>query len=321
MLSTFVIENRAEIIRRCGAKVAVRMGHASSEITNGVPLLLDQLVEILIAKQHGAKAVTAGGTTHGSELLHNGFTIGQVVHDYGDVCQATTELAVEQAEPISAEEFQLLNLCLDDAIAAAVTEFARRRELEVAADGRDRATGDLGLLSYELGNLVWSAALAFDALQTGSVGVSGTTGAVVARSLDSLRNLVDRAFAVMKLKSRGGTSEPISVGELIDRVKLSVRAPAQGPRLAFEVHDADAVVEADFIFGRHTGVHGRVAVRSSATAACVRIEIEDQCGGERSARASRRSARGSGGQPRPPRRCRGLRMRAEAPVPPRAQRA
>jgi signal transduction histidine kinase len=257
----------------------------------GIPLLLDQLVEILIAKQHGGKAITAGGTTHGGELLQKGFTIGQVVHDYGDVCQATTELAVEHAEPISAEEFQLLNLCLDDAIAAAVTEFARGRELKVAADGRDRATGDLGILSYELGNLVWSAALAFNALQTGSVGVSGTTGAVVARSLDGLRNLVDRAFAVMKLKSQGGTSHRISVDELLEKVKLSMPAVAQGPQLAIEVHDADAVVVADLqILApivvqlvlnalQHTDVHGHVVLRSSATAAHVRIEVEDECGG------------------------------------------
>jgi hypothetical protein len=257
----------------------------------GIPLLLDQLVEILIAKQHGGKAVTAGGTTHGGELLQKGFTIAQVVHDYGDVCQATTELAVEQAEPISAEEFQLLNLCLDDAIAAAVTEFARGRELEVAADGRDRATGDLGVLSYELGNLVWSAALAFKALQTGSVGVSGTTGAVVARSLDGLRNLVDRAFAVMKLKSRGGTADRISVGELIEKVKLSMPAVAQGPQLAIEIRDAEAVVEADtqilvpivaqLVLNalQHTDVCGRATLRSSATATRVRFEVEDECGG------------------------------------------
>jgi signal transduction histidine kinase len=267
------------------------MGHASDESSIGIPLLLDQLVEILIAKQHGSSAVAAAGTTHGAVLLQRGFTIGQVVHDYGDVCQATTELAVEHAEPISAEEFQLLNLCLDDAIAAAVTEFARGREIEVAAEGRDRATGDLGLLSFELSNLVWSAALAFDALKTGSVGVSGTTGTVVARSLDSLRNLVDRAFAVMKLKSRGGTSDRISVGEVIDKVKLSARADKRGPALTFEVDDADAVVEADLqILApivvqlvlnalKHTDATGRVTLRSSATAARVEIKVEDQCGG------------------------------------------
>jgi hypothetical protein len=51
--------------------------------------------------------------------------VSQVVHDYGDICQTITALAVEQSASISVEEFQALNLCLDTAIAEAVTEYAR----------------------------------------------------------------------------------------------------------------------------------------------------------------------------------------------------
>ena len=56
---------------------------------------------------------------------HCGFNISQVVHDYGDICQAITEVAVEQNVPITTEEFHTLNRCLDTAIAEAVTEHAR----------------------------------------------------------------------------------------------------------------------------------------------------------------------------------------------------
>ena len=51
-----------------------------------------------------------------------------VVHDYGDVCQAATELAVEQQQRISADEFRTLNRCLDNAIADAVTSFGRAHQ-------------------------------------------------------------------------------------------------------------------------------------------------------------------------------------------------
>ena len=64
---------------------------------------------------------------HGHELLLQGFTVSQVVHDYGDVCQAITELAVEMNAPISTDDFRMLNKCLDDAIAGAVTEFGREQ--------------------------------------------------------------------------------------------------------------------------------------------------------------------------------------------------
>jgi hypothetical protein len=65
---------------------------------------------------------------HGHDLLTKGFTVSQVVHDYGDVCQAITELAMEMHAPISTSDFHALNRCLDDAIAAAVTQFGRERE-------------------------------------------------------------------------------------------------------------------------------------------------------------------------------------------------
>jgi hypothetical protein len=33
---------------------------------------------------------------HGRELVEGGYSVSQVVHDYGDVCQAITELALER---------------------------------------------------------------------------------------------------------------------------------------------------------------------------------------------------------------------------------
>ena len=64
--------------------------------------------------------------------------MGQVVHGYGDVCQAVTELAMELESPISADEFKTLNRCLDEAIAQAVTEFARQRDLSASDRGTER---------------------------------------------------------------------------------------------------------------------------------------------------------------------------------------
>ena len=41
------------------------------------------------------KAIGATAAIHGGHLLEQGFTVSQVVHGYGDVCQALTELAQE----------------------------------------------------------------------------------------------------------------------------------------------------------------------------------------------------------------------------------
>jgi hypothetical protein len=49
----------------------------------------------------GGSAIGDSAARHGGELLAAGFTVGQVVHDYGDICQTITELAVEQNVPIT----------------------------------------------------------------------------------------------------------------------------------------------------------------------------------------------------------------------------
>jgi hypothetical protein len=49
------------------------------------------------------------------------FTVDQLVHDYGDVCQAITELVGDLNTPISTDDCRTLNKCLDYAIARAVT--------------------------------------------------------------------------------------------------------------------------------------------------------------------------------------------------------
>ena len=71
--------------------------------------------------------------------------MSEVVHDYGDVCQSITELAVEVNAPISTDDFRMLNRCLDDAIAVAVTEYGRERNQSTSdrdqssLDGESRA--------------------------------------------------------------------------------------------------------------------------------------------------------------------------------------
>jgi hypothetical protein len=121
VLHDFITENRDEIITRCRAKVATRSvpPPTNAEIDHGVPVFLDQLRNALRLGETTSREISRSAIKHGHELLVQGFTVSQVVHDYGDVCQAITELAVELNAPISTDDFRTLNRCLDDAIAAA----------------------------------------------------------------------------------------------------------------------------------------------------------------------------------------------------------
>ena len=151
MLHEFLSANRNELIRRCRAKVSKRSAPpvTPSELEHGVPLFLDQLVEALRceqenpASQHDGMLDSSGTTAasvensrtaalHGKELLAQGYTVDQVVHDYGDICQAITELATETNVPVRVDEFRTFNRLLDNAISDAVSSFGRHRDESVA---------------------------------------------------------------------------------------------------------------------------------------------------------------------------------------------
>src|SRR5688500_15381607 len=114
VLHEFIEVNREEIIQRCRAKVASRSvpPPTTAEIDHGVPLFLDQLVEVLRLRNTSSVEISKTAVLHGRDLLLQGLTVSQVVHDYGDVCQSVTELAMEVNAPISIEDFHSLNACL-----------------------------------------------------------------------------------------------------------------------------------------------------------------------------------------------------------------
>src|SRR5260370_39398016 len=144
MLHQILMENRQELIKRTRAKVAARSAPQATEeeLVHGIPLFLDQLAQTLKREATPAPfsptAIDTSATLHGHDLPKLGFTVGQAVHDYRYVCQTVTEFAIERQLPISTAEFHTLNRCLDDAIAGAVTEWGRQRELNISEEEAER---------------------------------------------------------------------------------------------------------------------------------------------------------------------------------------
>ena len=296
MLYEFVQLNREEIIKRCRAKVATRSipPPTNTEIDHGVPLFLDQLVAAL--RSGGAKLnteISKSAVLHGRDLLLQGFTVSQVVHDYGDVCQSVTDLAMELNAPISTDDFRTLNRCLDYAIAGAVTEFGRGRNQSDIDREAARGTERLGFLAHELRNLTHTALLAFEAVRTGSVGVAGNTGTVLHRSLLATRALIERSLGEVRLTQGVQHRERIELSEFIEGVTQAAILEAGARSLTFTVIPVvDGVaVEADrqvlaAVIGnllqnacKFTQPRTTVTLRVAATTERVFIEIEDECGG------------------------------------------
>ena len=295
MLHEFIAINREEIIRRCRVKVAARSVSppTDAEIDHGVPVFLDQLTDTLRLGQITTSEISTSAIHHGHDLLLQGFTVSQVVHEYGDVCQAITELAVELHAPISADDFRKLNRCLDDAIAGAVTEYERERN-QSGVDGESaRGSERLGFFAHEMRNLINVAIVAFEVLKTGNVGVAGSTGTVLHRSLMASRALIGHSLAEVRLTHGVQNREQFPVSEFIAELTPAASLEALGRRVTLTVLGVEngVMIEADrqilaavvtnllqnaFKFTRPQTT---VTLRVGASAERVLIEIEDECGG------------------------------------------
>jgi hypothetical protein len=222
MLHEFLTSNRTELITRCRNKVAKRFAPSETPaaLDHGVPLFLQQLVETLRLEQKKPPGNTvAPGSTqssteigrvaglHGAELLRLGYSVDQVVHDYGDVCQSVTELAGEQDTDISAVEFRILNRCLDNAIADAVTSFGHARQVSLN-DQAVTLEHRLRIFSDEQRRLVDIASHSYAAIKTGTVGVTGATGTLLLHALEELRSLPDRTLPEIRLASPSSPVPP-----------------------------------------------------------------------------------------------------------------
>ncbi len=295
MLYEFIELNRDEIIRRCRAKVAERSvpPPTATEIEHGVPLFLDQLVQALRHGLSTSPTISASAELHGHELRRQGYTAAQVVHDYGDVCQSITQLAAETDAPININDFRMLNGCLDDAIAGAVTQFGREQTLAAHDDDADPEQQRLGFFAHEMRNLIHTALIAFEVVKSGNVGVQGSTGTVLHRSLVAASDLIACSLAEVRLTQGAQRPEVFLVSALIEEVALAARLLSNAKGVHFTVMPVEdgLAVEADrrvlaaalanvlqnaFKFTRPKTT---VTITVSANAERVCIGVQDECGG------------------------------------------
>ena len=258
-----------------------------------MPLFLDQLAAALHDARPSPGDLRAIGDTaaiHGGHLLEQGFTVSQVVHGYGDVCQALTELAQETGAAITMEEFHTLNGCLDDAIAQAVTEYARLREQAISDEGNIRS----GVLAHELRNCLSAASMGFELVKRGTVAARRQRQRAhqpQPRS-DGRAHPSLHGRGAAQLRDRAPGAGPLA--DLIEEAEVDgALEREQRASSTFTVTTVDRSVEVNvdrqILAGaianllqnalKFTRPDGHVTLRTSATAQRVLIEVEDECGG------------------------------------------
>lgn len=316
MMHDFLANNVEDLIRRCADKVSKRPRRYATEkqLSNGIPMFLSQLTRTLEAEQkQGTAAATAisgasGGdgarlsemgisaAAHGTALLQLNYTVDQVVHDYGDLCQAITDLAVDRDAPFTVDEFRTLNRCLDNAIADAVTEFTFQRDVSIAQQQSANVNESLGFLMHELRNSLSVATMAVTAMETGLLPISGATGAVLKRGLSAMEKLITasldevratgeavRDLNNFKLDSFISEASEAAQLEADERGCVFSVAPVDTSLVLQGDRDALLAAVANLLSNafKFTKPNTEVSLLAFAMGDQVLIEVKDHCGGLR----------------------------------------
>jgi signal transduction histidine kinase len=322
MMHKFLANNTSALIERCVAKVAKRpKRHATAtQLRNGIPMFLSQLTRTLEAEQKDGTGAaieisgSAGGgsarvsemgvsaAAHGTALLALGYTVDQVVHDYGDLCQAIADLAVERDAPFTVDEFRTLNRCLDNAIADAVTEFSFQRDVSIAVQQSADLNERLGFLMHELRNSLSVAIMAVTAMETGPLSITGATGSVLKRSHESMKQLITTSLGEVRIKGAMQRLEKkFSLAKFIAEARESAQLDANLRGSELFVPPVDPVLglegNRDLLLAalanllsnalKFTHANTRVSLTGHAVGDRIRIEVKDHCGGLRTGDAER----------------------------------
>jgi signal transduction histidine kinase len=295
MLHAFILAHRDDVIRRArDRRLASRyLPPSPEELAIGIPLFVDELIAVVgHAGTPGPSSDTMARSAaeEGERMLRGGFTIGQVVHAYGDICQAITQAVAASDATLPAEDYRLLNACLDDAVAVAVTSFEHARE----STTRARTTEALGYLAHELRNALTTAVFSADALRTGRVPTTGKVSDVLHASLLRLRDLVDRSLAEVRLENGAPDVhlEPLRLVELVDEVEAAAIGQAETRRQRLQVEidpTARAMIDRQLYVSalsnivqnalKYSAEGATIVLRLQARAGKAIVEVTDACGG------------------------------------------
>jgi signal transduction histidine kinase len=292
VLHEFIQANREEILAGAQMLVATRLAPPPTvaELSRGVPMFVDQLLEALAGFAAPAAAgIEETSGPHGADLLRAGCSYSQVVHDYGSVCQEVTWLAHKKNVSITPDEFRTLNRCLDDAIAGAVTEFARLREAAI----EHVESHHVGVLARELRNPLAAALLSYQVLKTGTISIGGSTGTELGRNLRRVSALIDRTMAQVRLDAGVQAPERLSVFAFVEELEVGATLEANARGLTLSVTPAERGVEVEVDRQllsaavsnliqnglQFTRPGGHITLMSSSTSDRVHIAVEDECGG------------------------------------------
>lgn len=305
MMYEFITANRSWLLERCKQFREARSRAGPDERTDeGIALFLDQLTASLkvdIANGDRSREISgsdvgipahfeigSSAAIQGRHMEELGFNVNDVVHSYGDICHAIVELAMQQAMSFDVGEYRMLNRCLDNAVASAVSEFSYQHDADTAAGRESSENQRLSLIGNELRNQLGTATLAVAALKARELTMGGTTGSILERSLNSLGKLVDEMLRIAEIEE--DSSELLGLIPLADfieefkatleetgaaqsrRLNISTVEPRLGVKGSRDTMQAALAGLAQAAF-QMTQTNDEIGVHAYASGARIRIDI------------------------------------------------
>lgn len=291
MLSEFLAQYREVIEQRTRDVFFARSlpMPLESDLQRGIPIFMEQLIETLNHGNTDDSEIAKTATAYGQRLFRLGFTVSELVHGYGSVCAVVTKFAGEVGFDIPTRDFEVFNRVLDVAIAEAVTAHEHERTSETALQENVR----IGALAHELRNTLAAAAMSFQLIKKGTVGMGGPTADVLERSIARMSALIDRSLAEVRLNTEPAPMpERFRLADALDQIGATVQLEINRRSLRFDVEvdrELEITTDRQFFMSavsnlvqnalKYTRLGSRVCMRGRCAGDSLLIEVEDECGG------------------------------------------
>lgn len=215
-----------------------------------------------------------------------GVNAAQVPAIFAAISQAVGKTGERYNLTIAAEEYVLLNKCLDAGVATSIENYWRRDKRETA----ERTTELYGHLAHELRNALGNAKMAMKLLRAGNLGVRGRTADVLERNLMRMGMLVAQCLTNARADFEARPAFcPVHLAEVLRDVEASA-LPDRAVRVVVEVDDLLFVLGDELLLSSAVGnlVHNaikfspddgvvRLSAHTEGEHVCIRVD--DQCGG------------------------------------------
>jgi signal transduction histidine kinase len=259
------------------------------EMAPELEAFIDEVVVALRAELHYgadvAPVVAPTGSKVGELMAASGRPIALVARGIGAVSDAIGVVSSREAVDFTGDEYHVLNLCIDNAVATGLEAYEQR-----ALDERQRDHGlREGSFAHELNNAISNVRVGFDILRKGRVGVNSRTGDIVDRGIHRIASLAARSLVGAKLEA--GVALERATCAVVDLVtEVTVAAAMRGADCEVSVEEG-LTVEADRLLVhsalsnlvenaiKYSPPGSPVSIVARAAPDGVIVEIADRCGG------------------------------------------